>query len=83
VTITIDGAGLVKIALASLVAGVNPLVQALSHANQRRYIVTNAGPVDTVKIFDTSVVPAVLKVTPFDNGILADKSIHTIVHLSG
>jgi hypothetical protein len=77
--ITLDNASAnLLLQLDSLAPGVTPIAEALSSNGQRRYVVTNAGPIKTVTI---NPGPGVQPV--FDNSSFtpANKSIHTTVHL--
>jgi hypothetical protein len=74
--ITLDNATAnLILALDSLAPGVVPITEALSSNGQRRYVVTNAGPINTVKLNGAPPI--------FDNSALtpANKSVHTTVHL--
>lgn len=74
-TVTFDATNLLTIQLTTPDPDVVPLVEAKQYLKQRRYVVVNAGPIQTVAIVRAQVTTGI-----FD--LNANPSIYTMVHLS-
>jgi hypothetical protein len=74
VTINFDGTNRLVITLSASVLGINPIVEAKQTAAQRRYVVSNAGPIKTVDHTRASVTTNL-----FTNNANAP-SVYTMVH---
>jgi hypothetical protein len=74
-TVTFDATNLLTVQLSTPVPGVIPLVEAKQYLRQRRYVVVNAGPIQTVVFIRALVTTGI-----FD--LNANPSIYTMVHFS-
>jgi len=68
----------IKLEASSSPANIEPIVEAKQHKRQRRYVVSNAGPIKTVTHVTAGGVSTVL----FDNPSLGTQgSVYTMIHL--
>jgi hypothetical protein len=74
-TITFDAGNLMQIALTAGAPGITPLVEAKQNLLQRRYVVINAGAIQTVTYTRGGVVNPVFDLT-------SNPSIYTMVHMA-